>query len=182
VVQAQVNLQQAGSPAQIQEVAADKGYHAAHTLELCQSLNLRTYVPEPKRKYRSRWTNKPAEYRQAVTANRRRIKRDKSKRYQRLRSERCERTFAHVCDTGGMRRSFVQGVEKLTKRYLIAVAAHNLGRMLYKLFGIGKPKALQGAGGLAALAYLVTRVREHCASTLCHRESAATAAPISLSA
>ena len=88
-------------------------------------------------------------------ANRRRIKRAKSKRWQRLRSERCERTFAHVCDTGGMRRSWVKGVAKVAKRYLIAVAAHNLGRILRKLFGIGKPKALQGEGGLAALAYLL---------------------------
>jgi hypothetical protein len=30
-----------------------------------------------------------------------------------------------------------------------------LGRILRKLFGIGKPRALQSEGGLAALAYLV---------------------------
>jgi hypothetical protein len=33
VVQAQVNLEQAGSDTKIEEVAADKGYHAANTLE-----------------------------------------------------------------------------------------------------------------------------------------------------
>ena len=42
----------------------------------------------------------------------------------------------------------------MTKRYLIAAAAHNLGRILRRLTGMGKPKALQGAatglGGLAA--------------------------------
>jgi transposase len=155
VMEAQNNLDEAGSEAQIEEVAADKGYHAAHTLELCEALGLRTYIPEPRRNHRLRWTDKPPEFQQAVYANRRRVKRAKSKRWQRLRSERCERTFAHVCDTGGMRRSWVQGVAKLAKRYLIAVAAHNLGRILRKLFGIGKPKALQGAGGLAALAYLL---------------------------
>ena len=105
---------------------------------------------------RSRWTDKPEGYEHAVYANRRRLKRAKSKRYQRLRSERCERTFAHVCDSGGMRRSWLKGVAKVTKRYLIAVAAHNLGRILRKLFGIGKPRALQGEGGLAALVYFVT--------------------------
>ena len=57
-----------------------------------------------------------------------------------------------------MRRSWLKGVAKVTKRYLIAVAAHNLGRILRKLFGIGKPRALQGEGGLAALAYLVIAV------------------------
>jgi hypothetical protein len=43
----------------------------------------------------------------------------------------------------------------VTKRYLISVAAHNLGRILRKLFGVSKPKALQGHSGLAALAQLV---------------------------
>jgi transposase len=155
VVQAQINLDEAKSDTQIEEVAADKGYHAAHTLELCEDLGLRTYIPEPRRKHRSRWTDKPPEFKHAVLTNRRRIKRAKSKRFQRLRSELCERTFAHVCNRGGMRRTWVKGVGKLAKRYLIAVAAHNLGRILRKLFGIGKPKALQGEGGLAALVYLV---------------------------
>jgi transposase len=155
VVQAQINLNESGSESQIEEVAADKGYHAAHTLELCEWLGLRTYIPELPRKHRLRWIDKPPEFQHAVLANRRRIKRDKSKRWQRLRSELCERTFAHVCNRGGMRRTWVQGVAKLAKRYLIAVAAHNLGRILYKLFGVGKPKALQGDASLAAIVYLV---------------------------
>ena len=77
VMEAQVNLQEAGSDTQIEEVAADKGYHAGHTLELSESVQLRTYIPEPRRKHRSCWTNKPAEFKHAVLANRRRIKRDK---------------------------------------------------------------------------------------------------------
>ena len=40
----------------------------------------------------------------------------------------------------------------VTKRYLIAAAAHNLGRILRRLTGVGKPRALQGAaGGLSGL-------------------------------
>ena len=155
VMQAQNNLDEAGSQTQIEEVVADKGYHAAHTLELCEALGLRTYIPEPHRNHRLRWTDKPGEFQHAVYANRCRVKRAKSKRWQRRRSELCERTFAHVCDTGGMRRSWLKGVAKLAKRYLIAAAAHNLGRIMRKLFGVGKPKALQGEGGLAALAYLL---------------------------
>jgi hypothetical protein len=46
----------------------------------------------------------------------------------------------------------------VAKRYLIAAAAHNLGRVLWKLFGVGKPKALQGEGGLAALVQLIMLV------------------------
>jgi transposase len=83
----------------IEEVAADKGYHAARTLELADALSLRTYIPEPKRKHRSRWTDKPEEFRTAVLNNRRRTGREKSGKLQRLRSERVERSFAHVCET-----------------------------------------------------------------------------------
>ena len=60
-----------------------------------------------------------------------------------------------------MRRSWLKGVVDVTKRYLIAVAAHNLGRMMRKLFGIGKPKTLQGGyaeGGLRVLAQLLIRL------------------------
>jgi transposase len=154
VVEAQINLDAAGAEQRIEEVAADKGYHAAQTLELCQSLGWRTYVAEPRRPKRSCWSDKPAELRQAVYANRRRVRRAKGKQWQRRRSELCERSFAHLCNRGGMRRSWVRGVAKLAKRYLIAAAAHNLGRILFKLFGIGKPRALQGFAGLAALVQL----------------------------
>lgn len=155
VMQAQVNLEQAGCGQPIEEVAADKGYHAAANLELSESLGLRTYIPEPKRKHAARWTDKPAEYQHAVYANRRRVRRAKGKRWQRRRSELCERTFAHLCDSGGMRRTWIGGLVDVAKRYLLAAAAHNLGRVLWKLFGVGKPKALQGAGGLAALVQLL---------------------------
>ena len=155
VMEAQVNLAQAGSETEIEEAVADKGYHADQALELADSLNIRTYIPEPRRPHERVWTDKPAAYQQAVCNNRRRVRREKGKRLQRLRSERVERSFAHVCDTGGSRRTWLIGLANVTKRYLIAVAAHNLGRIMRLLTGIGKPKALQGEGGLAALAYLL---------------------------
>ena len=54
-----------------------------------------------------------------------------------------------------MRRSWLRGLADVTKRYLIAAAAHNLGRILWKLVGVGKPRALQGGLGRSALAHLV---------------------------
>ena len=54
-----------------------------------------------------------------------------------------------------MRRSWLKNVVNVSKRYLIAAAAHNLGRILRKLFGVGKPKALQGEGGYSSLAQLL---------------------------
>ena len=156
---AQLNLEASGSDAVIEEVAGDKGYHAAKTIEMCDFLDMRTYIPEPKkrepseskpegkskRKRKSKRQGKPEAERKAVANNRRRMDRAKGKQLQRRRSEVVERTFAHVCETGGSRRSHLRGLANVAKRYVIAAAAHNLGRILRKLTGAGKPKALQGA-------------------------------------
>jgi transposase len=154
MMEAQTNLIEAGLDVEIEEVAADKGYHATDTLELADSLNIRTYIPEPKRKGERNWQDVPEEKRQAVLSNRRRTRRRRSKRLQRLRSERVERSFAQVCDTGGARRSWLHGIEKVQKRYLIAAVARNLGLVMRKVFGIGTPKGLQAAGGLVCSACL----------------------------
>ena len=155
---AQLNLQASGSEAVIEEVAGDKGYHAAKTIEMCDFLDMRTYIPEPKkrepseskpegkskRKRKSKRQGKPEAERKAVANNRRRMDRAKGKQLQRRRSEVVERTFAHVCETGGSRRSHLRGLANVAKRYVIAAAAHNLGRILRKLTGVGKPKAAAG--------------------------------------
>jgi transposase len=152
LVAAQLNLKAAGSQAVIKEAAGDKGYHAAATIEMCDFFEVRTYIPEPKTAETAKWLDKPEEQRRAALNNRSRMQRSKGKAMQRRRSEVVERTFAHICETGGSRRSYLRGLVNVTKRYLIAVAAHNLGRILRRLTGIGKPKALQGsASGFVAL-------------------------------
>ena len=166
VLAAQVNLKTAKIDVEIAEVAADQGYHSAQGLELCEALNIRTYIPEPKMPQGRVWTDKPEGYQQSVYANRRRMKRAKGKQLGRLRSERVERSFAHVCDAGGMRRSRLRGLIDVTKRYLIAAAAHNLGRILFKLCGIGKPRALQGGSALAHSAQLLGLLFTALAATL----------------
>jgi transposase len=148
VMEAQTNLSEAGIDVEIEEAAADKGYHATDTLELADSLHIRTYIPEPKRRGERNWRDVPEEKRRAVINNRRRTRGERSKRLQRLRSELVERSFAHVCDSGGARRSWLHGIEKVQKRYLIAAVARNLGLIMRKLFAIGTPKGLQTAGGL----------------------------------
>jgi hypothetical protein len=154
VMDAQTNLSEAGINVEIEEAAADKGYHATDTLELADSLNIRTYIPEPKRKGKRNWQGVPEEKRRAVINNRRRTRGARSKRLQRLRSERAERSFAHVCDTGGARRSWLCGIEKVQKRYLIAAVARNLGLIMRKVFAMGTPRGLQAEGGLVCFVLL----------------------------
>lgn len=149
VQQARVHLSEAEIEATVEEVAADKGYHAAPTLELANAMNLRTYIPEPRFTRDRVWTNKPVEYQRVVYNNRRRVKRSKGRRFQRSRSELVERTFAHMCETGGARRTRLRGVENVQKRWLIQAAARNLGLIMRTLFGMGTARSLQGEGGLA---------------------------------
>ena len=104
----------------------------------------------------------------AVVNNRRRLKQAKGKALQRRRSEVVERTFAHICETGGARRSWLRGLVDVSKRYLMAAAAHHLGRLMRLLTGIGKPKGLQGEGNLAALArFLMARLKSSGPPTHC---------------
>ena len=154
VLSAQVNLARAGSEAVIEEVAADKGYHKAETLADCADEGLRTYIPEPQRTKDRAWTDKPAGWEEAYRGNRRRVQGARGKRLQKKRSEYVERTFAHVCETGGGRRSWLRGLVDVSKRYLMQVAGHNLGVLMRRLFGVGTPRALQGAcAALAALGW-----------------------------
>ena len=152
---AQLHLQESGSEVQVTDVVADKGYHSAEVLEtFAEHTRYRPYISEPKlpagRKHT--WTDKPATQRAAVYNNRRRTRGDRGKRLQRQRSERVERSFAHVCETGGARRTWLWGIDQVRKRYLVAAVAHNLGRLMRALFGIGTPRGLQlGAEALAAL-------------------------------
>jgi len=128
----------------IEEAAADKGYHKAETLADCAAAEVRTYIPEKRRKHDRVWTDKPPEWERAYRNNRRRVVGSRSKRLQKLRSEKVERTFAHVCETGGGRRSWLRGLQKVGTRYLMRVAGHNLGIIMRCVFGKGTPRSLQG--------------------------------------
>ena len=62
----------------------------------------------------------------------------------RHRGEIIERTFAHVLETGGMRRLYLCHQENIAKRLLVHIAGYNLGLLMRKCFGVGKPRCLQG--------------------------------------
>ncbi len=178
VVQAQLNVIEAGSPANIKEAVADKGYHAAETLAVVnETLGIRTYVSEPKRQAPWKWSERSEAERAAVTANHRRARSARSKKLQRLRSELTERTFAHVCETGGARRCWLHGILQVSKRYLLQVAARNLGLIMRKLFGMGTPRGLQEEAELAAPVYLVIFVTWFAVSAVRHMSTAISALP-----
>jgi len=128
----------------IQEVVADKGYHSTERMVDMNRIGLRTYISEPKRRRRRWQCNEEA--RDAVYSNRRRIRGKRGKALLRLRGERLERPFAHLYETGRMRRTHLRGRENILKRILIHVSALNLGFLMRTSFNIGTPRSLQGRG------------------------------------
>ena len=126
----------------IEEVVADKGYHSRTMVHDLETLEIRTYISEPDRGRQS-WTDQEAE-RDAVYANRRRIRGDRGKRLLRRRGELLERPCAHLYETGGLRRAHVRGHENVLKRLFVHAGAFNLGLWMRTLFGVGTPRSLQG--------------------------------------
>lgn len=159
VILAQANLSRVAAAAEVREVVMDKGYHDNHLLARHAEWGVRTYLPEREQKHRC-WTDKPVEYEAAFRANRRRVRSAKGKRLNRWRSELCERSFAHVCETGGGRRTWLRGLTNVSKAHVLKCAAFNLGLLLRAVFGLRKPRNWEEgdrrlrAAVLAALAAL----------------------------
>ena len=129
-------------PQRLGEVVADKGYHSNDTLRDLDEAEVRSYVPESDRG-RRKWAGKERE-RDAVYANRRRIRGRRGKRLLRRRGEYLERSFAHAYETGGMRRLHLRGRENILKRLLVHMGGFNLSLVMRKLIGRGTPRGLQG--------------------------------------
>lgn len=151
---AEANLVLAGSETKIAETVMDKGYHDNGLLTQMVERGVRTYIPERRQKHR-RWTDKPAAYERAFRANRRRVRGHKGRQLNRWRSERCERTFAHVCETGGGRRAWVRGQTNVSKVHTLKCAAYNLGLLLRKVWGFCKPRNAKAAAAALFFTLLV---------------------------
>ena len=129
----------------VEEVVADKGYHSGAVLTGLHAQEVRSYIPEPDRGRRKWQGAGKAEEQKLTYANRRRVGGERNKRLQKLRSELTERSFAHLYETGGMRRLHLRGRDNILKRLLVHGAAFNLSLILRKALGVGKPRRLQGA-------------------------------------
>lgn len=148
------NLKKAGCERGVKDVAADKGFHKQEVIESCTESGLRTYIPEKESKHRHTWRDKPPEREKAYRRNRTRTKGNRGRRLQRERSEKVERSFAHIMETGGGRRTTLRGLEPNRKRYKMLAMSYNLGRIMRRVFGVGSPRSLQGRS--AALWQLIS--------------------------
>ena len=128
----------------VEEVVADKGYHSGAVLTDVHEQQVRSYIPEPERGRRNWRGEGKAEEQKRTYENRRRVRGDRNKRLQKLRSELTERSFAHLYETGGMRRVHLRKRNNILKRLLVHGAAFNLSLILRRTMGVGKPRRLQG--------------------------------------
>ena len=151
---AQVEAAQIGvdTPQSLDEIIGDKGYHSNQTMVDLDAVGIRSYIAEPDRGRRA-WAKAP-EAQAPVYGNRRRIRGPRGRRLMRQRGEKIERTFAHLYDTGGMRRTHLRGHTNILKRLLIHAGAFNLGLVMRQGLGVGTPRGLQDCGA-AVIAILV---------------------------
>ena len=85
------------------------------------------------------------------------------------RGERIERSFAHLYDTGGMRRVHLRGKNNIAKRALIQAAAFNLSLILRQMLGVGT--ARQAADLVAALCFAFLQLTQAQNTTVLAMES-----------
>jgi transposase len=129
----------------VEELVQDKGYHANQTLADYQEIGIRSYVSEPQRGRRCWRGRAPA--RDAVYANRRRVRGKRGKGLLRRRGELIERSFAHCYETGALRRTHLRGHVNILKRLLVHVAGFNLSLVMRQVLPRGTPRGLQDLRG-----------------------------------
>jgi transposase len=139
------------TPTALTEIVGDKGYHSNGTMRALAARGVRSYIAEPDRGRRC-WTEEP-EAQAPVYGNRRRVRGPRGKRLLRRRGEYVERSFAHIYDTGGMRRTHLRGHENILKRLVVHASAFNLGLLMRHALGWGTPRGLQDLGHAVYVAF-----------------------------
>lgn len=157
VLEAQQTINQAiGKKADTQtvtSVTSDKGYYLVSELQVLQHEGIRTVISNP---IDNRRVDKlePEEQR-AVRGAKRSVQSKSGKELLRRRGMHIERSFAHILDAGGMRRTTLRGWENLNKRFKLAAAVYNLSQLMRKIIGFGTPKQLAAALGRGLFVYIV---------------------------
>jgi transposase len=130
----------ASTPEDPCDLVADKGYHSRAVLKDLDDGPWKTRIAEPRAsKGYLRWQG-DEEARAAVYGNRNRLRSGVGKQAMSKRGEIVERSFAHVLERGGMRRTWLRGRQNVHKRYLVHTAGYNLGLLMRALFGAGTPR------------------------------------------
>ena len=139
----------------MEEIVADKGYHSR---VMVRDLEAWASAPTSRTGSRAAGLDEQQAARDAVYANRRRIRGARGQRLLRRRGERLERPNAHLYETGGMRRTHLRGHENILKRLLVHAGGFNLGLLMRRLSASARHAACKGR--VAVLIALVLTMLE----------------------
>jgi transposase len=120
-------------------VTADKGYYNVEHLSELQGQGIRTVVSDPIDKKRRLHVLSPEDL-AVVRAAKRATTSKYGKALLKRRGTNLERSFAHVLDAGGGRRTTLRGRDNIQKRYWLQSLSMNLSLLMRTIFGIGTPK------------------------------------------
>ena len=119
-----------------------------------QREGIRTVISDP---VRNRKIEKLSpEEANTVRKARRSARSESGKKLLKKRGMHLERSFAHLLDAGGARRTTLRGLENLNKRFKLSAAIYNLSQLMRKLWGVGTPK--QWAAWVKTLGWILCRL------------------------
>jgi transposase len=158
--------------ARVETVVGDLAYCGLDALVALHAAKIRTAIPDP---VRNRNVAKLADDERHALAAAHRTLRSRSGRWlMRHRGEFAERSFVHVLDYGGARRTPLRGRENILKRYLMQATCLNLSILMRHLTGIGTLKQMWAASAevihlltaplfalLSAVGRLVSSIERH---------------------
>lgn len=135
----------------IETVTSDKGYFKFDEIKKLQDVEIAPVIPDFI-EYRN--LNKlNLEEKIALGFARSAVKSESGRAKLKRRGMYVERSFAHVLDSGGQRRTTLRGNENILKRHRVATACFNLSLLMRKIFHFGTPKQL--IAGVCLIAALV---------------------------
>jgi len=124
----------------VETITADKYYFNTEKITEIQNYGISTIIPD--KDYNRNLDKLTDEEQISVESAKQAVKSEPGKALLRRRGMYVERSFAHVLDCGGSRRTKLRGTVNNQKRYLIATACFNLSLLMRLLFGFGTPKQL----------------------------------------
>jgi transposase len=144
----------AGEPpgvARVQTVVGDLAYCVLEALVALHAAKIRTAIPDPVAN--RRLDRLPDDQRRALRTAEQTRTSASGRWLMRHRGEFAERSFVHVLDYGGARRTTLRGRENILKRYLIQAACLNLSILLRHVTGLGTLKQTWAASAEAITAF-----------------------------
>ena len=124
--------------ARVETVVGDMGYCNVEALVTLQTVGIRTAIPDPVSNRHVE--HLPEDQRRALRTAQHTLRSRSGRWLMRHRGEFCERSFVHVLDYGGARRTTLRGRENILKRYLVQATCLNLSILLRHTVGIGTLK------------------------------------------